>query len=1007
MLVALALNLLPCALPQQPIIQTLVSSYTPGDQLCLEVADDPVLNVRRGFLAEGATIVVLNLDVTPPTVIATHPMPDCQPLAMRYYKDQWGARYLFIAGGAFGVYRLTLCSSLFQPPLGTCTAGFGDLRIEAALPTGSFERKRCVDVDVLPTANGPVLFALFAASSNPSQSSVGPTELHAYKWDQTGTTTHIAGFQFAWSSLTSPVEVGTCLAVDPNDNDSIYVGMGKGGIRRIDLGPPANPTLTQVQPYTWTCPTGTNYPQHVRDIAIVSVPTVPVQSVLYAALNYNELLEITNLGAGTQAYSRTVLDSAGPPARPPGYAERVAAIVSGTSTFVAVTAQKNAGKWDDAIAPYTVNGFWSDICLTIGAADPDDPGLTGTHDQVQFFRHDFPAGQPTFKSLIDYTALHSVGAPGTESAILKPGPGLFTYRLFMCSRTAGTEIYDIDPTAGSWSSLGVPFVGETYGGQEGTISLRNPSVIEFVAESTGVSLPTNSMAYIDQLQPPGISTVSKTDHSPCDNPAPAPPPGSPDCAYEGRDPGLYGSNIFEEAHWLDTNPANPWGEYFVAGRRLLERFSLQGVPPPSCAVDADCSSASSFCYGNGDPRWWLRKRNYQTNPLGDPIYRTGWRVINLAIPPTVKPASGPSMSPRWWEINLPDDTGTTTTDPAEVAAPGDDRLSTITDTRMTAGLPNVVYLTRSGTTHGVKVLKTGDIVTRAENSCSPGSSRGIGEYLPFSVSDYRSVLTHVELQINPSTGLGCAEWVSCNAQWFNNPHQLANNRSVLYTTKDLSGATMYVLAVASGFPASFVDGQHTQNSSCLWTPYAGQPMLILMDVTKTGQVTGAGAFGRPKVLRVALGSIPNAPAPQGHAISVCTMASGPSTYAFVGDIMGMIWVFDVTGSKLLPAPTGAYLPGNQPLKPVARIPLPRDPYDGYAANCIDLLIVDKFLYCALGRQGIGVVDISNPLAPVLLDVMDTPGLALGLTRRIVSTPQGQRNQLIVGDSRCGIRVYQD
>jgi len=122
--------------------------------------------------------------------------------------------------------------------------------------------------------------------------------------------------------------------------------------------------------------------------------------------------------------------------------------------------------------------------------------------------------------------------------------------------------------------------------------------------------------------------------------------------------------------------------------------------------------------------------------------------------------------------------------------------------------------------------------------------------------------------------------------------------------------------------------------------------------------------------------------------------------------MGEIWVFDVTGGNLLPVPSVPYRPTTEFLAPTWKLHLPRDPYDGYAANCIDLEIVGDYLYCALGRHGVGIVDISDPGNPQLIDVMDTPGLALGLSQRSVLVGTVWEVQLIVGDSRGGLRIYQ-
>lgn len=213
---------------------------------------------------------------------------------------------------------------------------------------------------------------------------------------------------------------------------------------------------------------------------------------------------------------------------------------------------------------------------------------------------------------------------------------------------------------------------------------------------------------------------------------------------------------------------------------------------------------------------------------------------------------------------------------------------------------------------------------------------------------------------------------------------------------------MWVLAIASGYPAAAAD--QAQLPSCLWTPYAGRPMLVLVDVTATGNGT---SFGAAQVLRVGLGNV-TATHPLGHALTVRTKAVGRKTYAYVGDATGRVMVFNVTGSNLLPLPPSPYVSaqGATFLQPVIEIELPKDPYDGFRANCTDMEIVGDYLYCALARIGVAIVDISNPVSPQLVDVMDTPGLALGLSLRSVQTGTGTATQLVVGDTRCGVRIYE-
>ena len=77
-------------------ITTLVQSMPAGNNFSLEVTPDDKL----AFYAEGATIEILDLNSTPLQPFTPIPVPNCQPLALRYYQppstsDHW----LFIAGG--------------------------------------------------------------------------------------------------------------------------------------------------------------------------------------------------------------------------------------------------------------------------------------------------------------------------------------------------------------------------------------------------------------------------------------------------------------------------------------------------------------------------------------------------------------------------------------------------------------------------------------------------------------------------------------------------------------------------------------------------------------------------------------------------------------------------------------------------------------------------------------------------------------------------------------------
>ena len=122
--------------------------------------------------------------------------------------------------------------------------------------------------------------------------------------------------------------------------------------------------------------------------------------------------------------------------------------------------------------------------------------------------------------------------------------------------------------------------------------------------------------------------------------------------------------------------------------------------------------------------------------------------------------------------------------------------------------------------------------------------------------------------------------------------------------------------------------------------------------------------------------------------------------------VGNLLVFNVSGSVLFQSPpSDPYLPAsaNKILRPIKTITFQRDCSDGELCNVLDCEIDGNYAYCALGRAGIGIVDISSVAGAYVLAIIDTPGMALGITLR-TELPSMNR-QMLVGDSRCGVRLY--
>jgi hypothetical protein len=105
----------------------------------------------------------------------------------------------------------------------------------------------------------------------------------------------------------------------------------------------------------------------------------------------------------------------------------------------------------------------------------------------------------------------------------------------------------------------------------------------------------------------------------------------------------------------------------------------------------------------------------------------------------------------------------------------------------------------------------------------------------------------------------------------------------------------------------------------------------------------------------------------------------------------------VSGDQLFPAasPVADRTSGNPILSEVARVDLPRIPTTTAGPTSSISRSTETVAYAALGRAGIGVFDISVPLHPDLVEVLDTPGLAMGIRvqgRRERPPPNAGRRQ---------------
>ena len=118
----------------------------------------------------------------------------------------------------------------------------------------------------------------------------------------------------------------------------------------------------------------------------------------------------------------------------------------------------------------------------------------------------------------------------------------------------------------------------------------------------------------------------------------------------------------------------------------------------------------------------------------------------------------------------------------------------------------------------------------------------------------------------------------------------------------------------------------------------------------------------------------------------------------------------------MPAPGN----GSQPLLFPGRIHrFPAGAVDGWRSNCTDLELDLEILYCAAVRDGVYLLEVGPsmpalaphtvpPSAPLeglpVYGVLDTAGMATGITVRRPSASNRQLGQLLVGDNRAGLLV---
>ncbi len=1006
---SLSLSVAPALAQTGPFTQ-LEASYPWGDQTC----SAPTPDNTRLFVAPGAAISVLDVTnlspVTTPTVLDRFEIPECSPLAMKYFAMD-GANpgqvihRLFIAGGTLGVWEVELCAALFAanpPPPPVCS--YSPTRIDQIGMTQQW--KRCLDVAVVEgnaaATQTPLLFALFAARAD---SVALPTELRAYKLEPSGAILAWSTFVFPNQFTAPAAAAGRSIGVDPADPDHVYVAMGVGGLWRVDI---SSATFTAAPMTVPSCPllSSCNAGEEVRFIDIVSTSTLG--SVLYAVLEYGRIAEYllatgpsptpTVIPVPCQAGCTITGNS------PCSFTERVAVeeFQDGRLLLV-VAADSRPARLNDTRAPYRTNGIWSDLCVAPGVPDPNGVvyPFHGHCQSVFCMRRDLSSSPPqtqTFES-------HAYGEYWGTLKLQRAGDG-DSFRLYETTNVYATSVRTIEIDLQQNRPMGggagdgpiqlddtpkVKLVGfhidQAFPAADGDVSTLNPGMTYFGLDGAGATLLEATMLYI--RSPPAWPTwdivpVTGT-LGVCGDQSTLP------C---GLEPNPYFSNsVFNAAHWPDPD-APTTREIFFPGTHTFPRT----LPFPNCGVDL--LACGDPCSMNPRPGWIEDHFELSAIGLQDDPSAIGWRYQKFT-PGTGQPTGGPggTLNVEWFQL------------PAPTNNPGE--KSDLVDYTSSELHPSgtVINAVRSGAKFGGKFYDVNDIDIRAQASCSGGG--GFGERLPQTGwPTFHEVLTHIERE-DPGTGNPldvCKISLPCIQNGLD--RHLINTRSKTFQVEISEGVTRWITIICAGHIAA--DPGIVQPSACQWDQFSGKGQLVIYDTTDTA---GPG-FSRPTLLRVALGLDPATPAAESSFWSVDVKTYPPEsefeeakTYAFVADLFGKIQIFDVSPSELFPPvnlpyfPAGASSPSKPILVPKQTVEFEPEPADGLRPNCVDIEIDDNTAYVAIGKGGVAILNVTQDptlVKPPIIGVIDTPGVVLGVTFR---RENGVPTHLVVGDTRCGMHLY--
>ncbi len=875
-------------------------------------------------MGRGAVISILDVTTLTPVTemvpIQEVEVPEVGPQALAYFRhpapdpgSMEQQRWLFLAGGSLGLWRITLCEDLFLPtPLACSDSTFQRTEIDRPGSSSTWQWKRCVDVAIVEgnaAAGQPLLFALYAANSDPLKSTVGPTEVRCYKLEPDGTTSLFAAVDLPSDGPGGLDAVGMALDSDPADPNNVYVALGTAWLWKVTIQ--TNPTLALVPsqvptPGTIalcslaTCPDG----EAMTDIDFVHVPLAG--PVVYAALEYGRVLEYRITTGLVKELTLTC-----PPATTgQAYLDRISAVTAGASSvLISAACQSGATRFVQTRAPFMADGIWSDICITPGFGGANvTPNSSCAEIQLLW-------GRPTSACAPSVLPLERVEFLPLWGSLQLTHQGGFDFRLYASSGEGATAVFELFEVPCGEGAMGptlpplcpIPclevellatWIGPTFAPADGAMSIVNPALTFHGQDGWP------PYQYAGELQilgsPPAIDFFPVGNLSSCPGTMPPPPVDCGTFKVGSRSP--FGGSAAGSATWRD--PVDPELEWFTPGGLTSVPMQVTTVPVLDCS-EVDLCSVADACAA--DPTQLVRWRTKALLAGQEPV---GWSLARMhPTPPPGQNIDGTNLMMSWWQFSSP-------TEPAIARSDSVPYVFSAADPRLVDPIlnpaPLFLHLVRGGTDFGYKLMSPTDLMTRAQGTCSPGM-RGRGENLaPIAQIPFAQARTHVEFE-DPGTLPGedrCNIIVACAGNSANFARNQHNNKMHVFSVLDPGGEEVWIAAVAAGFVASGPSQPiplFDQVPSCQWTNDYGRALITFYDVTDVELAPGGGDR-RPHLIRVALGPPSSGPTGvQSHAFAIRTKSTGSDpwspVYAYVADLTGRLLTYDVSWSALFIACT--------------------------------------------------------------------------------------------------------